>query len=293
MGTTAMHPADGDWGRRLSTAEVELTPAEKFPWAPYATVITLRRDFQVYSGLVYHPHLAMVRLVQDFWPAQGVVHVMDVGAGDGNEAAIFEFLGAHVFTINADPAPTYNASFFGDYLDARPDHSFDIVWCSHVLEHVRNPGAFLDKIFDELKMGGVLAISVPYNEFNSGPDTLTFGHHNRYNVPLLQYQLVNAGFDCSQAVWRVYNGQISLIVRKRATDSPRRSFGSDGNLSHFFSFTCHETGANVSTTAFNWDRFFEGGPLIEETFSDGRDDTPLTSSLRTHTWIPRRLRRVR
>ena len=41
------------------------------------------------------------------------------------------------------------------------EQKFDVVFCSHVIEHQRDVGLFLDKIFDILSDNGILIISAP------------------------------------------------------------------------------------------------------------------------------------
>jgi len=80
----------------------------------------------------------------------------------------------------------------------------------------------LDKLYDDLQYGGVLALTVPFNDFTAYSQTnIVFGHHNRYNQWLLLYQLVCAGFDCSDASVAVYAGMITVIVKKVPNNIPR------------------------------------------------------------------------
>ena len=71
------------------------------------------------------------------------------------------------------------------------DRKFDVVFCSHVIEHQRNVGLFLDKIFDILSDDGVLIISAPKEDHN-----LIEGHLNSFIFPLFLQQMIHAGFDC-------------------------------------------------------------------------------------------------
>jgi SAM-dependent methyltransferase len=52
--------------------------------------------------------------------------------------------------------------FVGDILDAPfPSASFDVITCSHVLEHVYDPQAVLRKVVDWLKPGGIFYVAIP------------------------------------------------------------------------------------------------------------------------------------
>ena len=44
----------------------------------------------------------------------------------------------------------FEADFHGDYLSVEFGRPFDAIWCSHVFEHQRHPGRFLEKIFRDL-----------------------------------------------------------------------------------------------------------------------------------------------
>ena len=75
--------------------------------------------------------------------------VLDVGSGPGKHAKLFKD-GGYDFTtvdVNAD----YNADVVGDFCQidfvAEQDVPFeyDLVWCSHVLEHQLNVNEFLKK----------------------------------------------------------------------------------------------------------------------------------------------------
>jgi hypothetical protein len=102
------------------------------------------------------------------------------------------------------------ADVVGDYMQyAFP--SQESIWCSHVLEHQRNPGLFLDKIFEELQENGLLAITVP-----PARSRLAGGHVTIWNLTVLLYQLVLAGFDCSEAVVLEYGYNISCVLRKKS-----------------------------------------------------------------------------
>jgi len=135
--------------------------------------------------------------------------VLDIGSGEGHHKRVLEYFGKKVFSVDM----VTNADYVGDFLDIKLDRQFDAIWCSHVLEHQKNVGAFLDKVYSALKPGGVLAIIVPLHD----RDILFPGHLTSWSVPLLCYNLVMAGFDCSKAsILRLY--ELSLIVEKK--DAP-------------------------------------------------------------------------
>jgi len=116
---------------------------------------------------------------------------------------------------------SFDSQFSGDYLKVDFPRQFDAIWCSHVLEHQRYPGLFLDKLFDDLKEGGLLAITVP-----SALARLMLGHCYVWTPLHLIYNLIGAGFDCREARAKCYDWQLSVLVKKRASGIPRISIGS-------------------------------------------------------------------
>jgi hypothetical protein len=128
-----------------------------------------------------------------------------------------EFVGKQVETIEILQA--FQAKYVGDYLDIELDQPVDAIWCSHVLEHQRHLGRFLEKMYDDLKVGGVLAVTVP-----SALHPLLMGHCNIFTPLHLIYNLVLAGFDCAEASIKQYDWQFGIIVKKKPNDIPRISF---------------------------------------------------------------------
>ena len=149
------------------------------------------------------------------WGLQGLLRlidscdfrtVLDIGSGGGDHARLLRHLGKSVVTIDLHR----DADIRADFMEADLGETFDAVWCSHVLEHQRNVGAFLEKLRLCIAPGGVLAISVPTHP----PDRMVAGHVTAWNPWLLCYNLVLAGFDCSQARYTT-TVDLSLLVRSR------------------------------------------------------------------------------
>jgi SAM-dependent methyltransferase len=142
-----------------------------------------------------------------------VRRVLDIGSGAGDQAAILRTAGREVTTVSMMPP----ADFVGDYIALELPGAFDAIWASHVLEHQPNPGLFLRRCFDDLRIGGVLAVTVPPPKHE-----IVGGHLSLWNAGLLLYHLVVAGFDCRNArvsgcyangpAYVPYN--LSVIVRK-------------------------------------------------------------------------------
>ena len=116
---------------------------------------------------------------------------LDIGSGDGVHSEIMQHVGFKVTGVDKYSDRADYTMDFMSYTKAR-QMDFDVVFCSHVIEHQRNVGEFLDRIYDVLSDDGVLIISAP----NHSAETLIEGHINSFIFPLFLQQLIHAGFDC-------------------------------------------------------------------------------------------------
>ena len=130
--------------------------------------------------------------------------VLDIGSGAGEQADEFRHLGKKVVTVDIQKG----ADQCSEYPNIVLIGNIDAIWCCHVLEHQSNVGDFLGAIWDDLEPDGILAITVP--PFRQ----VVPGHVTMWNAGLLLYNLVLAGFDCSEAAVKTYDYNISVIVRK-------------------------------------------------------------------------------
>ena len=152
--------------------------------------------------------------------------ILDIGCGDGGHAGGFRRC-YDVTTVDL----THEADFRKSYLDVIFCKPFDCIWASHVLEHQRNPGWFLDKCRNDLKDGGLLAVTVPPRK-----DAIVGGHVTLWNPGLLLYNLILAGFDCKNATVMMYGYNISVITEKQQIDLPdlKMDSGDIESLAEFF-----------------------------------------------------------
>jgi SAM-dependent methyltransferase len=181
--------------------------------------------------------------------------VLDIGSGEGEHKRFFEYFGKNVFSVDI----VKTADYVGDFNQIHFDRKFDAVWCSHVLEHQRNVGFFLDKIFDVLIENGILAIVVPVHP----RERLVSGHITSWSVPLLCYNLILAGFDCSEAeILSTY--ELSIILKKRLAQHSElgkpSAHGADAghefdNLKSYFPFEAKQGKTIGGTGVINWDNF--------------------------------------
>jgi SAM-dependent methyltransferase len=134
--------------------------------------------------------------------------VLDVGAGTGDATKAFRLAGKDVTSTDLSTDGTYTLTRF-----AAP---FDLVWCSHTLEHAPCVQAFVRKLADDCREGGILAITVPPLKHE-----IVGGHVNLFNAGLLTYRLCLAGLDCSDIRLHKYGYNISAILTKRSVQLPK------------------------------------------------------------------------
>jgi SAM-dependent methyltransferase len=100
--------------------------------------------------------------------------VLDVGCGEGYGAELLATkaaevvgmdLSAEVLRLARDRHHSSNLRFVeGNAMDLTAETwgRFDVVTCFEVIEHVADPGAFLDRLVSVLRPDGVLALSTPH-----------------------------------------------------------------------------------------------------------------------------------
>ena len=172
--------------------------------------------------------------------------VLDIGCGKNKPAtSVFEKHGKNVMAIDFVNAPGVVKA---DYNTYKFNHQFDCVWASHVLEHQHNVQFFLQKIYNDCKEGGWVAITVPPRK-----DEIVGGHVTLWNPGLMIYNLVLAGFDCSDCKIKTYGYNCSVIVKKKTANLPTLIYdnGEIQLLKPFFPpFFKH--GVNGMIQEWNW-----------------------------------------
>ena len=172
--------------------------------------------------------------------------VLDIGSWNGTHARYLQQHDKTVSTVDFN----VNADYTGNYLDLELPQ-FDCIWCSHTLEHQPNVGQFLTKCYNDLVDNGLLAITVPSMEKYG--TRVVDGHMTYWNAGVLLYNLILAGFDCSEARVATYNNEVSVLVRKVPADLPRISSdrGEIDRLSKFFPIDVTQ-GFDGSIDEVNW-----------------------------------------
>ena len=90
-----------------------------------------------------------------------------------------------------------------------PD-DFDLIVCSHVLEHVESDDILLFQLKQALRPGGYLLVNVPINEVWEDPK-----HARRYSPEVLEQKMVNTGLKVS-GCW-MFDRWSSFLLRHQMT----------------------------------------------------------------------------
>ncbi len=119
------------------------------------------------SPELLYAHLAedAVRQVAEHCELAGRT-VLDVGGGGGWCTAAFRARGAHGYLFEPDPAELYRRTSTpagavvsdGYWLPVR-DGGADVVFCSNVLEHVRDPMGLIEELIRATRPGGLVYLS--------------------------------------------------------------------------------------------------------------------------------------
>lgn len=174
--------------------------------------------------------------------------VLDIGCGNGDVAKKLEALGKEVITNDILPLDK-ERHFQGDFMKVKIPYLVDAVWCSHFLEHQPNVEKFLRKVRASVYEGGVVCFSVPPLKHE-----IVGGHLTLWNGGLLMYNLVRAGFDCSEARIKQEGYNISLITEVKRINLPplKNDNGDIETLSQYFPEPYRVQGFNGNIREWNW-----------------------------------------
>jgi SAM-dependent methyltransferase len=154
--------------------------------------------------------------------------VLDIGSEDGGHTRYMkQDVGLNVVSLDmSSPLADIRVKWPADL-----GRKFGAIWCSHTLEHSKNPGLFLDACKNSLMKNGWLAITVPIRK-----DQIVGGHLTLWNAGLLLYNLIIAGFDCSKAMVKTDGNDIGVIVRNVDAILPELTYdhGDIEKLAKFF-----------------------------------------------------------
>lgn len=154
-------------------------------------------------------------------PATGTVHALDIGSGSG--LMINQLENVTDWTIDGcDLNPRFvnqikcRGRYFQYDIYERKESMrgiYDIVFLFDILEHLENPGSFLECSAFYLKKGGKLIINVPAFQALFGSYDKVVGHKRRYTKRTLHEIIPAQFFDISDS--RYWGMSISSLVAIR------------------------------------------------------------------------------
>ncbi len=148
--------------------------------------------------------------------------VLDVGSGGGHHAQEFRKNGSAVTCID------YGTSVYSgdaenqglevihtDFNSYESGTKYQLVWASHILEHQRNPGIFIERLVAACAGDGHVCITVPDPHRN-----LWGGHVSLWTPGLLAYNVALCGVDLSDSKFIRGTNEFSLIFKPRRVPLP-------------------------------------------------------------------------
>lgn len=161
--------------------------------------------------------------------------VMDFGGGDGKLLRPFLEAGHRCSLVDYNVEPLPGIEKIGDTLDdVAPDITFDVIICSHVIEHLAEPGEQVEAFRGRLREGGVIYGEVPagvWRGIGIRDDPVT--HVNFFNGHSFARLFATRGLRVLSMERRVglYNTRIDVVVVLATTQpdgSPPQAIDGDG-----------------------------------------------------------------
>lgn len=175
---------------------------------PERTALRARRVFKLLS-----PHLA-----------QGAGTALDFGGGDGRLLQTFVGKGFDCALVDYADRPIAGVRKIADTEQGIPEQDrFDVIICSHVVEHLPDPLQTLKSIRRSLAADGAMYVEVPYEMYKQLPaKSEPVTHVNFFTPESLRNLLHAAGYDvvrCGLDLYPHPKGHWSLCVGAVATRS--------------------------------------------------------------------------
>lgn len=134
--------------------------------------------------------------------------VLDVGCGEGIQGRILADYGKTVTGLTiTQPCKCLENVIYENFLEFAPTEQYDVVFASHIMEHMADERDFVLRLKRCVKKDGCMAITVPAREKN-----IMFSHIHSYNAGRILRFLLMAGIDCSEAQILEYGYNLSIII---------------------------------------------------------------------------------
>lgn len=115
-----------------------------------------------------------------------------------------------------------------------PEAEFDLIYCSHTLEHVRSPFRVLQQMRNALSPQGILFLEVPNLQFIDRDDVLEEWfidkHLYHFSGEVLRHLLQQTGFDLVECQADASLENLSIVARKGQTASGPFPTCEDGHV---------------------------------------------------------------
>lgn len=175
--------------------------------------------------------------------------VLEVGSSIGSFLHLLKIMGKEVSGLEPDPvyaAFSENQYFFhqdSDLLESyRTGKSFDLICSFHVIEHIQNLSAFMDKVWSLLQENGALLFECPSLDIHAYGDMkfTIWKPHMHYFTLASMYALVSQKFDVVEIG---YYGMSIYVYAKKSNENTynQRKFSSykrkSGNTARLVSLT--------------------------------------------------------
>ena len=145
--------------------------------------------------------------------------LIDIGAGDLRHSIEFARagikttavdLGSSVYAASRAPEVQKNnlKVIDADFNRLELSERFEVLFCSHTLEHQQDVKAFLGKCLESVTEGGVLIFVLPYPHWD-----LQGGHVAQFTPKSVIYNLALLGLDCSKSLAFDSHGEFTVVVR--------------------------------------------------------------------------------
>jgi SAM-dependent methyltransferase len=166
----------------------------------------------------------LYQIVKKHIPDMQVGRVLDFGGADGRLLQPFVERGAECHLIDYCEMPIPGVNRIGSTESDIPwEGAYDVIVCSHVLEHLADPFHVLRRLADRVRKGGIFYAEVPMEIWRRPPlpkEPVT--HINFFTPSSMSYLMNRAGLSvlsCKLARYPHPDGVYSLVIACVATNA--------------------------------------------------------------------------